>query len=261
MLTIKELKKCLDEEVKEIRSHQMWNTEINYIQKQKKIEAEKFADFIDFGFLNERKDFCTDGMALEKYPNESEQRKNLKMIFSVMTNQTSIKNIEKDFNYQAETQIWWKLFSLNTIHRLDLDKFDIVLSNFKDLYEIPENIHLHLTKLRKEAEEKILELETEVLDLEQIIEEANGFWYIDVELCTCNWKKSHDHYLESCKVDYRRLRDSDQNFCFEMFSPLQKHCLEIVRKLDERITMELSKINSQLTENHQKPDQPAKKSK
>ena len=43
-VTIKELKKCLDEEVKEIRSHQMWNTEVNYIQKQKKIEAEKFAD-------------------------------------------------------------------------------------------------------------------------------------------------------------------------------------------------------------------------
>ena len=42
--TMKELKKCLDQEITEIKNHQMWNTEVNYIQKQKKIEAEKFAD-------------------------------------------------------------------------------------------------------------------------------------------------------------------------------------------------------------------------
>ena len=176
-----------------------------------------------------------------------------------MPNQTSIKDIEKEFNYQSESQIWWKLFSLNTINRLGLDKFDIVWSNFRDLYEIPEAIDQDLSELRNEAKEQILQLKTEVLDLEQIIQEANGYWYVDIELCICNWKKNH--YLENCKVDYRRIRDSDQNFCFEMFSPLQKHCLEIVRKLDEKITMELSKMNSQLTENHQKPDQSAKKSK
>ena len=44
---MKELKKCLDQEITEIKNHQMWNTEVNYIQKQKKIEAEKFADWND----------------------------------------------------------------------------------------------------------------------------------------------------------------------------------------------------------------------
>ena len=64
--------------------------------------------------------------------------------------------------------------------------------------------------------------------------------------------KNYGEHFSSCKAHYGRLRDSDRTFCHDMFHGLEKHCMEILKELDTKITFTLSKLNSQLHENHQK---------
>ena len=153
---ILKLKKNLTQEFKEINNHQIWNTESIYIEKRERHDFEKFADFIDTGFFKEMEEVEKNGdkikydsykgKALEKYPEESEQRKQLKMVLSVITNKFVYQEIEKSFNFQAENQIWWKLYTLKTIDCLDLAKFDKVVSKFKELYNVPKMINQELVQ-------------------------------------------------------------------------------------------------------------------
>ena len=107
-------------------------------------------------------------------------------------------------------------------------------------------INQELSQLRTEADGKISQFQAEVVDLAKIIEEANGYWYQDLELCTCTSKafiEQHDHYLNNCKINYKKLRDSDGKFCYDMFHGLQKDCAEVILELDTKITMKLWKFN------------------
>ena len=64
----------------------------------------------------------------------------------------------------------------------------ICFPKLKEMYFDPTT-HITLAKLKSDAEKTIADLKSEVYDLEQIVKEGTGFWYVDPELCNCNRKR------------------------------------------------------------------------
>ena len=107
---------------------------------------------------------------------------------------------------------------------------------------------IKLAKLKEDAKETIDDLKSEVYDLEQIVQEATGFWYIDPKLCNCD--KILSYCSSGCNACYSKIMKEDQLFCFEMFIGLRSHCLEMIEKLNAKLILELSKIHSELRETY-----------
>ena len=103
-------------------------------------------------------------------------------------------------------------------------------------------------KLKKNAEETIADLETEVYDLEQIVQEATGFWYIDPKHCNCD--KILSYCSSGCNACYEKIMKEDRLFCFEMFIGLRSHCSETIEELNANLILELSKMHSKLREDY-----------
>ena len=88
-----------------------------------------------------------EGRALEKYPQDCEQRKQLKMVVAGMLDNSSVKRIEEQFEFCTENQIYWREYTLKSISRLDLFKLDTVISKFKNSYGLPDDIN-QMTSIR-----------------------------------------------------------------------------------------------------------------
>ena len=75
------------------------------------------------------------------------------MLLAKIRCNAAIKTIQNSFDYEAESQIWWRLFILKHLGCLDLNKLDAVFNKFKDFYTVPEAMNQEILQLRNEAKE------------------------------------------------------------------------------------------------------------
>ena len=179
------------------------------------------------------------GMALEKYPEDSKQRKEMATI-THCGNSTA-----KDFDNYAEEQIWRKWYMEQPILEFQLEKLGEVISKLEKMY--PSTI-LKLAKLKDDAKDIIDDLKSEVYDLEQIVQEATGFWYIDPKHCNCD--KILKYCSSGCNACYEKIMKEDRLFCFEMFIGLRSHCSETIEELNAKLILELSRMHSELRDGY-----------
>ena len=131
------------------------------------------------------------------------------------------------------------------ILEFQLEKLEEVISKLEKMYP---STHPMLAKLKHDAQKTITDLKSEVYDLEQIVQEATGFWYIDPKHCNCD--KILRYCSSGCNACYEKIMKEDRQFCFEMFIGLREHSSEMVKELNENLILELSKIHLEFKDDY-----------